>query len=434
MNILNFLNWEIISISEEETHFFIRAKYVLSALRPCPKCKATPILNSNYGTRLRTIKDFPIQGKKVSILLTIQRYKCSICRKIFSDKVSEISPNFRATKRFIRFIERESAKRTFYALASETGFSENTIGEIFTKFIERKTTKIVGDTPQILGIDEVYCNRIARCILTNIQTRRIVDILPKKDVNTIYRYLIQMPNKSRIKVVTMDMCRPYFDAIKSAFPKAEVVVDTFHIQRMANKAMNSYLNSLRILLSSSQRRLFLHDRFILLKRPFDLTADEKLLLATWMEKLPLLRNVYELKEEFLSIWRLSDRQQAENKYCVWKNQIPLCQRTHFSDILTAFKNWHHEIFNYFDYKVTNAFTESANRLIKFAQKESPRASFEVIRAKMLCKSNLLISLETEECLRSVIHNKNIGRVERLQCLRESNDIILQQTRDAGFID
>lgn len=434
MNILNFPSWQINHILEEETHFFIRAKYVSPVPNPCPRCKVVSALNSSYGTRIRNLKDFPIQGKKVSIFLTIQRYKCLICKKIFSDTIPEISGNFRATKRFISFIEKESVRKPFYTLASETGLAENTIGEIFTKFIERKSTKIIGETPIVLGIDEVYVKRIARCILTDIQERRVVDILPKRDADTIYRYLIQMPNKDQVKVVTMDMHRPYFDTIKAVFSTAEVVVDTFHIQRMANMAMQNYLKSFRMQLNSSQRRLFLHDRFILLKRPFDLSADEKTLLSNWMDKLPPLRDVYQLKEEFFSVWRFSDRLQAEDKYAMWEKRIPFDARIYFSEIITAVKRWHREIFNYFDYKVTNAFTESANRLIKFAQKESPRSSFEVIRAKMLSKSNFFFSLETEECLRTNHYKKSAGRVQRLQYVREVNDKILKQSRDAGFTD
>jgi transposase len=83
MDILNFPNWQIIQISEEATHFFIRAKHLDNAPSACPFCSADPILTRNYGIRIRSIKDFPIRRKAVSILLSIQRHKCLVCGKTY---------------------------------------------------------------------------------------------------------------------------------------------------------------------------------------------------------------------------------------------------------------------------------------------------------------------------------------------------------------
>lgn len=46
-------------------------------------------------------------------------------------------------------------------------------------------------------------------------------------------------------------------------------------------------------------------------------------------------------------------------------------------------NWHDEIFAYFDQPVTNAYTESANNLIRVMQRLGRGYSFEVLRAKTL---------------------------------------------------
>jgi transposase len=344
-------------------------------------------------------------------------------------KVPEIESDFRVTTRFLSYIEEESIKKTFFTVSRENGIVENTVGEIFTRFIEKNASRMVGETPTILGIDEVYVNRIPRCILTDIENRRIFDILPKRDMPTVYRYLIQIQKRENIKLVTMDMWRPFFSIIRDAFPKAEIVIDTFHVQRIANQA---YLKDLRKSLNASQRRLLLHDRFILLKRPFNLSDHEKTILAIWKDKLPVLGQIYALKEEFLSLWRLSNRQVAENSYARWKAKISPRFDSSFAEILKTIENWHKEIFNYFDYKITNAFTESANNLIKFAQKESPRSSFEVIRAKMLCKSNMLYSLEVDSTPDIALSKPEGGRIERLQRAREANDIILREIRASGM--
>lgn len=46
-------------------------------------------------------------------------------------------------------------------------------------------------------------------------------------------------------------------------------------------------------------------------------------------------------------------------------------------------NWSDEIFNFLDYSFTNAYTESANNLIKTVQWEGRRCDFDTVRVKVL---------------------------------------------------
>lgn len=47
----------------------------------------------------------------------------------------------------------------------------------------------------------------------------------------------QMPQSERVQWVTMDMCRPY--RVTRAFPQATIVIDKFHVLRMANAPLGS---------------------------------------------------------------------------------------------------------------------------------------------------------------------------------------------------
>jgi transposase len=387
MDLLNLCGWEILEIDESQSHIFIRARYKPATETSCPECsKKEPFpcqLTQKYGVRIKSIKDAPVRGKRVSILLAVQKYKCQICGEIFADKVPEIQENSRLTKRLIFYVLSQSMKRSFSSVAEETGISESTVSELFDDFVKKKKETRILIAPEVLGVDDVYIGRVARCILTDIVNRKVIDILPKRDIPTVYEYLIQIKKKENVKVVTMDMCRRFYSTVKDAFREAEVVIDTFHVQRMANQAVTTFLQELRRSLNLSRRRLTFPDRFLLKKRPFDLTDEEKTTLSTWKEKLPVLGEFYDLKEEFLRVWRCSDREKAEAAYSNWQKSLSPEMRVVFGDILNTIKNWHYEIFNYFDYKVTNAFTESANNLVKALQRQGPRQSFDTVRAKII---------------------------------------------------
>lgn len=77
------------------------------------------------------------------------------------------------------------------------------------------------------------------------------------------------------------------------------------------------------------------------------------------------------------------RQDAEAFFDAWKVKITPEVEAHFQPILTAFENWHDEIFAYFDHPITNAYTESLNSLIRVINRNGRGYSFEALRAKVL---------------------------------------------------
>jgi hypothetical protein len=58
------------------------------------------------------------------------------------------------------------------------------------------------------------------------------------------------------------------------------------------------------------------------------------------------------------------------------------------EITIAFKNWRNEIFNYWDHRITNAFTESLNGKIRELHRAGRGYSFEVLRARIISKTSL----------------------------------------------
>lgn len=62
-----------------------------------------------------------------------------------------------------------------------------------------------------------------------------------------------------------------------------------------------------------------------------------------------------------------------------------CTRTwmRLATLITAMGNWSGPVFNYFDYRVTNAYTESVNRLIADSNRLGRGYSFDVLRTRML---------------------------------------------------
>ena len=104
-----------------------------------------------------------------------------------------------------------------------------------------------------------------------------------------------------------------------------------------------------------------------------------------MERFPELKAAYDLKEGFYGIYSAKDKFDAKRRYREWLMSVPKEMESPFNELLRAVDNWQDYIFSYFDtpVRVTNAYTESLNALIKHVHRNGRGYSFPAIRAKIL---------------------------------------------------
>ncbi len=142
-----------------------------------------------------------------------------------------------------------------------------------------------------------------RCVLTNIREQTLIELLLRPTYERVVAYLRRLPQPASVHWVTMDMWRPYREAVRHALPKARSVVDKFHVLRMAIAGLYiiSVRKHIRATLSPKQRRTLMHDRFFLWRRAQDLQPMERVLVETWTRNLPLLGEAYQAKEAFFAI-------------------------------------------------------------------------------------------------------------------------------------
>ena len=85
--------------------------------------------------------------------------------------------------------------------------------------------------------------------------------------------------------------------------------------------MDDARKALRAKLSERSKRALMHDRFILLKRHQDLSAQQLLLLESWLGQFPRLAAVYWRKEEFYQIYEARDLEEATARYIAWEERV-----------------------------------------------------------------------------------------------------------------
>lgn len=378
-NILNLPAYNVTGLQENDHDYHVDVVANIG-VGSCPHCRSTDLVG--FGRREQMIKDLPSHGKRVGIYVDTKRYRCRSCAKTFYESLPDVDEKRLMTNRLVAWIGKQAIKRTFTSIADEVGIVEGTVRSIFRDYINDLERTVRFETPKWMGIDEIHLIK-PRGVISNIQNNTIVELLPNRNKETVIKYLSQLNGRQHIQYVAMDMWLPYKDAVELVLPQAKIVIDKFHVVKMANEALERVRKSFRESLTPKQRRGLMHDRFVLLKRESELNDKEVLLLSGWLNNYPELGLAYRLKEDFFKIYDAESRHNALARFAEWDKSVTHEVRDAFADLIRAWRNWQPYILNYFDHPVTNAYTESLNSLIRIMNRLGRGYSFEALRAKIL---------------------------------------------------
>ncbi|WP_121411792.1 ISL3-like element ISStma11 family transposase, partial [Pseudomonas aeruginosa] len=350
---LQLRSLKTLEILTSEDSYVVKAEGVNQWVT-CPLCKTGRL--HGHGSQEQSFQDTPTHGKPVVIFIQRRRYRCTSCTKTLFEPVADLDGKRQATARLVRYIRDQSFSKTFAALAREVAVDEKTVRHVFDDFIEEVEAKTQFRTPRVLGIDELKIIGQYRAMITNVERKTVFDIRPSRAKAELMPYFRDLRDKDSVEWVAMDMYHVYRQVVRATLPQARIVVDRFHIQRMANDALEKLRKRIRKDLSTRQRLKLKDERFLLLKRQHDLTGRDMDRMREWFQQFPLLSEAHALKEGFLSIWDQKTRPAAEAACAKWQANIPTELAATFKDLTTAVHNWHDEIFAYFEQPITNAYT------------------------------------------------------------------------------
>ena len=379
MNILHLDGYNLLS-SEETTHDYHLRVSVGGGAPECRKCCSSDMVG--FGRREQVVKDLPRLGKRSAIYVDVRRWRCKTCGATRYDDLPGVDDRRHMTQGLVEWIGKQAVSRTFANIAEEIGVTEGTIRQVFSDHVAEAYAGLDIAPPRWLGLNEIYMIK-PRCVLTNVEECTAVDILPTRDKEAVIKRLCEWRDRKAVELVTIDMWRPYRDAARIAIPDATVVIDKFHVLRLANAASEAVRKSLRGGMTKHQRRGLVDDRGLMQKRHHKLTEGDRLMLSGWRLNYPDLAAAYEVKEAAYRIYDARSSAEAREKYAEWRAGVPQAMRGAFGDFQIACDNWLPEITAYFDQRGTNAYAESLNNLIRTTNRMGRGYSFEALRAKIL---------------------------------------------------
>lgn len=376
-DILDMDGWTLTDKRTEGLADTFLAEY-LHEPKACTKCGSVSLYR--HGTKKTTYADSPLRGHTAKLEATVRRYRCRDCGETFLQPLGGVLDERRMTIRCAEFIAKQALQHTFVHVAREVGIDEKTVRAVAAERMGELEAKHTPRLPRVLGIDETQIAGEMRLVLTDVEGRRLLDMLHSRDKDTLSRWLGHFRDRNAVKVVTIDMWRPYQRIAAELLPNAVVVVDKFHIMRMASEAMDQVRIRLAKARDTGVRRHWVRSKVMLQKRPANLTDKQRFNLDMWLDNEPEIAAAYRAKEAFYSLFDLP-RDEAIKAFDDYT--VPASIKPEFRKLLTAMRNWRGEILAVFDHPYTNAYTESLNSLTKHIVKAGRGYSFEVLRARIL---------------------------------------------------
>ena len=148
-------------------------------------------------------------------------------------------------------------------------------------------------------------------------------------------------------------------------------MDRFHVMKNLNDAVTKARRTIQKEAPQAVKETLKGCRWLLVKNPENLTAEERQKLEGMFTQSPELKTCYELKEDFRKWFnQVTDRLTAEQGLTTWLERVAASGLKALQTFVTTMQNWRDRVLNYFDGRHSNGFAEGVNLKIKLINRRA----------------------------------------------------------------
>lgn len=248
-----------------------------------------------------------------------------------------------------------------------------------------------------LSIDETsLSNGDLFTILTNKAAKGkkgvLIAMIEGTEANKVISILNRIPKKKRNKVkeITLDMAGSMNKIARQSFPKASLVIDRFHVQKLAYDAVQEIriahrwdtinkendaifeakgagkiYKAFTFSNGDTERQLLARSRYLLFKSADKWTPKQKVRARILFKRFPDIKKAYSLTHSLRMIYsKTTEKGIAYTKLARWYNDVAKSEFKSFNTIAATIYTHYPNILNFFDERSTNASAESFNAKLK----------------------------------------------------------------------
>ncbi len=339
----------------------------------CPYCQR--ISAKIHDRRKRKKRDISLREHQVEIILVKRRFKCYSCQKSFTESDTACGWRKKTTAQLRELIGQRACIQPVAHIANDFGVGPRFVQECLEVVATTKIEKEGGSidekhllpTPRYLGIDEFARRKGHRydTILCDLVDRTIMEISEGRKLEDVQKLLERLTNPDAVEAVSMDMSASFRPAVQLCLPKAQIVVDHFHVIQHVMKAYKKSVSSWAH--KKEGKPLLQGKQHLFLMAKEDLTEEQVKDRSKIGGELPILEAAWQLKEALRTWYATATAATAADGLDAWIEQVQKSGFDHLRKALSAFKNWRQEILAFFQFlptRLSNGFVEGKNNRTK----------------------------------------------------------------------
>ena len=328
-------------------------------------CRVRRVYDHRRGRLWRHVDFGGMQTRLRYDLRRVDCRRCGVCTEMVPWAHAE-SAFTSAFEEQVAYLAQRTDKTT---IVSMMRIAWTTVGSIASRVVQRMSPTDRLDGLRRIGVDELSYRRHHEyvTIVTDHDSGKVVWAHEGKSAATLDMFFAELgPERcAQLSAVTLDMSQAYIKSVQTHAPKAALVFDRFHVQRLAHDALDQVRRELVAKQAGTeQARVIKKTRFVLQKNPENLSADERHRLADVQAFNQPLYRAYLLKE---SLATTLDRRQinvAHGELQAWLGWASRSRLAPFVKVAATIRKHMHGVLAYVSTGLSNGRIEGLNGKIR----------------------------------------------------------------------
>ena len=279
-----------------------------------------------YDRRVRRVRDLSSGGYRIFLELEVRRVECRRCGTVKRERLDFLADNPHFTKRFAFYVGRRCRQASIRDVAKELKLDWDTAKTLEMQYMRVQLARAGTPGPRAIGIDEISVRKghNYRIVVSDLIRKRPIWFgggdRSEASMAQFYAWL-GLKKSGKIKLVVMDMWRPFRNVATDKAPQAAILFDKFHIMRHLGEALDKVRKAEYARLSGKDRRFIKGQKYTLLSRHENLTLEGKRSLQLLLAANKRLNTAYLLKEAFGQLWGYRREGWARRFFDNWRASL-----------------------------------------------------------------------------------------------------------------
>ncbi|MBW2021155.1 MAG: ISL3 family transposase [Deltaproteobacteria bacterium] len=343
----------------------------------CPNCRSRRVVRS--GQMQRAFKMLPVGNRQVELVVNIPRLYCKDCGSTRQPHLAFAEPKKHYTRSLERFVVDLCRVMSIQDVAELTALGWDTVKEIHKRHLRQKYKSFNLKRVRHIAIDEVYLGKKRRyiTIVLDLRTGRVIHIGKGKGKDALKGFWGRLKrSKAKIQAVATDMASGYIAAVLEHLPKADLVLDHFHLVKWFNDKLSLLRRQLYRQATEMHKAVLKGSRWLLLKAPENLKShkdpkkDERMRLQQALELNQPLAMAYYMKERLRLLFQCTDRERAATELKAWIQEASSSGIKILKDAARKLLVWKPFILNWHKHPISTGKLEVINGKIGTLQRNA----------------------------------------------------------------